>query len=94
MPFCVSDDSFQLTDSEGPFEQSFYFIDLFLQYILLIHTFCFGILTLYIKLFGFHFVAWDYFEYHAPIRSTSFLWVYRNKLPTTYIIVKVDGAPR
>ena len=49
---------------------------------------------LFINPFGFHSIAWDYFEYHAPIRFASFLWVYRCKLPRTNIIVKVDGSPR
>ena len=92
--FCVSDDLFQLTEREEPFEQSIYFTDLFLQYILLIHTLYFGVLTLYIKPFGFHSAAWDYFEYHTPISSASFQWVYHSKLPRTYISVKVDGGPR
>ena len=92
--FCVSDNLFQLTEREEPFEQSIYFTDLFLQSILLIHTLCFGILTLYIKCLHFHSIAWDYFEYHTPISYTSFPWIYRNKLPRTDISVKMDGAPK
>ena len=94
MSFSVSDAAFQLTDGEETFEQSFYFTDLFLQYIFLIHTFCFGMLTLCIKPFGFHFVAWDYFEYHAHVRYNSFPWVFHGKLPRIDINVKVNGAPR
>ena len=92
--FCVSIDSIQLTDGEELFEKSFYFTDLFLQYIFLMFIFCFGILTLYLKAFGFHIVAWDYFECHTPVSSATFLWVYRYKILQKDISVKVDGSPR
>ena len=87
--FCVSDDSSHLTDGEERFGKSFYFTDLFLRYIFLIHTFLFwGILALYIKPFGFHFVAWDYFEYHAPVHPASFPWILGCKLLRADIKVK------
>ena len=90
----MSDDLFYLTDEEEPFEQSNYFTDLFLQYIFLIHILCPRILTLYIKPFGFHFVAWDHFEYHTPFCSGSFPWVFCNELPRTNISEKVDGTQK
>ena len=64
---------FKLTDGEEPFWAIL--LIYFCNTSSWMYIFYFGILILYFKPFGFHSVAWDYFECHTSISPASFLWV-------------------